>query len=116
MGSIKDSSTVLAIQNYVEVRRAKVPLKELKIDRCMEYGQSRLIDWDHVAEVKEDLLANPPRWPTAASGLGRQRYGIVATQFDQRNWLRGLPCVMYHAVVFSGSPVGDWRPTRRCGV
>ena len=34
--------------------------KELKIDRCMEYGQSRIIDWDHVAEVKEDLLANPP--------------------------------------------------------
>ena len=59
MGSIKDSSTVLAIQNYVEVRRAKVPRKELKIDRCMEYGQSRIIDWDHVAEVKEDLLANP---------------------------------------------------------
>ena len=116
MGSIKDSSTVLAIQNYVEVRRAKVPRKELKIDRCMEYGQSRIIDWDHVAEVKEDLLANPPRWPTAASGLGRQRYGIVATQLDQRNWLRGLPCVTCHAVVFSGSPVGDWRPTRRCGV
>ena len=60
MGSIKDSSTVLAIQNYVEVRRAKVPRKELKIDRCMEYGQSRIIDWDRVAEVKEDLLANPP--------------------------------------------------------
>ena len=36
MGSIKDSSTVLAIQNYVEVRRAKVPRKELKIDRCMD--------------------------------------------------------------------------------
>ena len=26
----------------------------------MEYGQSWLIDWDHMAEVKEDLLANPP--------------------------------------------------------
>ena len=25
----------------------------------MEYGQSRLIDWDHVAKVKEDLLATP---------------------------------------------------------
>ena len=60
MGSIKDSTSVLAIQNYSEVRRAKVPRKELKIHRCMEYGQSRLIDWDHVAEVKEDLLANPP--------------------------------------------------------
>ena len=36
-----------------------MPRKELKIDTCMEYGQSRLIDWDHVAEVKEDLLANP---------------------------------------------------------
>ena len=34
--------------------------KELKIDKCMEYGQSRLIDWDHVAEVKEGLLASPP--------------------------------------------------------
>ena len=60
MGSIKDSTSVLAIQNYVEVRIAKVPRKELKIDRCMEYGQSRLIDLDHVAEVKEDLLATPP--------------------------------------------------------
>ena len=60
MGSIKDSTSVLAIQNYVEVRRAKVPRKELKIDRCMEYGPSRVIDWDCVAQVKEDLLANPP--------------------------------------------------------
>ena len=59
MGSIKVTSSVLAIQNYVEGRRTKVPRKELKIDRCMEYGQSGLIDWDHVAEVKEDLLANP---------------------------------------------------------
>ena len=25
----------------------------------MAHGQSRLIDWDHVAEVKEDSLANP---------------------------------------------------------
>ena len=56
MGSIENSTSVLAIQNYVEVRRAKVPRKELKIDRCMEYGQSRLIDWDYMAEVKEDLL------------------------------------------------------------
>ena len=77
----------------------------------MEYGQSRLIDWDQVAEVKEDLLANPPD-----GLLGRQRYGIVATQVDQRNWLLGLPCVMCHALVLSGSPVGDSRPTRRCGV
>ena len=60
MGSIKDSTSVLAIQNYVEVKRAKVPRKELKIDKCMEYGQSRLIDWDHVVQVKEDLLPNPP--------------------------------------------------------
>ena len=60
MGSIKESTSVLAIQNYVEVRRTKVPRKELKIDRCMEYGESRFINWDHVAEVKEDLLANPP--------------------------------------------------------
>ena len=37
-----------------------MPRKELKIDRCMEYGQFRLNDWDHVAMVKEDLLANPP--------------------------------------------------------
>ena len=36
-----------------------MPRKELKIDRCMVYGQSRLIDWDH-AELKEDLPANPP--------------------------------------------------------
>ena len=35
---------MLAIQNYVEVRRAKVPRKELKIDKCIQYGQSRLID------------------------------------------------------------------------
>ena len=60
MASIKDTGSVRAIQNCMEVRRAKVPRKELKIYGCMEYGQSRLIDWDHVAEVKEDLLANPP--------------------------------------------------------
>ena len=57
---MKDSTSVLAIQKYVEVRITKVPRKELKMDRCMKYGQSRLIDWDHVAELKEDLLANPP--------------------------------------------------------
>ena len=50
---------MLAIANYVELRRTKVNRKELKIDKTMEYGQSRLIVWDHVAEVKEDLLANP---------------------------------------------------------
>ena len=60
MGSIKDSTRVPAIANYVELRRTKASHKELKIDRTMEYGQSRLIDWDHVAEVKKDLLANPP--------------------------------------------------------
>ena len=38
MGSIKDSTSVLAIQNYVEVRRTKVPRKQMKIDRCMEHG------------------------------------------------------------------------------
>ena len=59
MGSIKDSTSVLAIQSYVEVRRTKLPRKKLKIDRCKEYGPSRLIDWHHVAKVKEDLLANP---------------------------------------------------------
>ena len=59
-GSIKDSTSVLAIANYVEVLRTKVNRKALKIDRTMEYGQSRLIDWYHVAEVKEDLFANPP--------------------------------------------------------
>ena len=32
MGSIKDSTSVLAIQNYVEVRRTTVNRKELKID------------------------------------------------------------------------------------
>ena len=50
----------MAIANYVELRRTKVNRKELKIDRTMEYGQSRLMDWDHVADVKEELLANPP--------------------------------------------------------
>ena len=34
--------------------------KELNIDRTIEYGQLWLMVWDHVAEVKEDLLANPP--------------------------------------------------------
>ena len=57
MGSIKDPRSVFAIANYV--RSTKVNRKELKIDRTMEHGQSRLIDWDHVAEVKEGLLANP---------------------------------------------------------
>ena len=32
--------------------------RNLKIDRCMEYGQSRLIDSGHVAKVKEHTLAN----------------------------------------------------------
>ena len=82
--------------------------KELKIDRTMEYGQSRLIDWDHVAEVKEDLLAKPPDGRLHL--LGRQRYGNVGLQFDQRNGLLCLPCVMYYDVVFSRSLVRDWRP------
>ena len=60
MGSIKDLTSVLAITNCVELRRTKVNRKEWKIDRTMEYWQSRLIDWDHVVEVKEDLLANTP--------------------------------------------------------
>ena len=59
MGSIKDSTGVLAIQNYVEVRRTD-PRKELKIDKCKAYGQSSLIDWDQVSKVTEDLLAHPP--------------------------------------------------------
>ena len=37
-----------------------MPPKELKIERCMDYGQLRVIDWDDVAEVKEHLLATPP--------------------------------------------------------
>ena len=44
----------------MELRRTKVNRKDLKIDMTTEYGQSRLIDGDHVAEVKGDLLANPP--------------------------------------------------------
>ena len=60
MVSSKDPTNVLAIQNYVEVRRMKLPRKELKIDSCMEYGQSRLIDSGHVAKVKEHTLANRP--------------------------------------------------------
>ena len=60
MGSIKDATSAVAIANYVELRWSKVNRKELKIDRTMEYGQSRLINWDHVVEVKKDLLANPP--------------------------------------------------------
>ena len=59
MDSIKDSTSVMAIANYVELRRTKVNRKELKSNRTMEYGQSRLIDWDHVAEVKGDLFAKP---------------------------------------------------------
>ena len=44
MGSIKDSRSVLAIANYVELRWTKVNRKDLKIDITMENGQSRLID------------------------------------------------------------------------
>ena len=58
-GSIKDSTSVLTIANFVELRRTNMNRKEFQIDKSMEYGQSWLIDWDHVAEVKEDLLANP---------------------------------------------------------
>ena len=106
MSSIKDSTSVLAIQNYVEVRRTKVPRKELKIDRCMEYGQSRLINRDHVAKVKEDLLANPPDgrlqllvWDDKGMGMSRNNVSNVTGYLACR-----------------GSPMGDWRPTRRCGV
>ena len=60
MGSIKDSTGVLAIQNYVEVRRTELPRKELKIDKCKVYWQSSLIDWDQVSKVTEDLLAKAP--------------------------------------------------------
>ena len=59
-GSINDSTTMLTISIYVELRRTKVKRKELKIGSTMEYGQSRLVDWDRAADVKEDLLANPP--------------------------------------------------------
>ena len=52
MGSIKDSTIVLDIAAYIELRRGKVNSRELKIDRTMEYGQARLLVWDHVAEVK----------------------------------------------------------------
>ena len=45
----------------------------------MEYGQSRRIDWDHVAEVKEDLLVKPPDrrlqllvWDNKGMGLLRR--------------------------------------------
>ena len=61
--------------------------KQLKIVRCMEYGQSRLIDWDHVAEVKQELLANPPDgrlqllvWATMAwddKGMGMLRRNSI---------------------------------------
>ena len=59
-----------AIANYVELRRTKVNRKELKIDRTMQYGQSRLINWDPVVEVKEGLLANPPLMPDCSSWSG----------------------------------------------
>ena len=36
-GSIKDSTSVLAIANYVELRMTKVSRKQWKIDRTMEY-------------------------------------------------------------------------------
>ena len=79
MGSIKDLTSVLAVAIYVEVRRTKVNRKELNIDRTMEYGQSRLVDWDQVAEVKEDLLANPldgrlqlPVWDDEGMGMSRR--------------------------------------------
>ena len=56
-----------------------MPRKELKIDGCMEYGQSRLINWNHVAEVKEDLLGNPPDgrlklvvWDDKGMGMSRR--------------------------------------------
>ena len=51
MGSVKDSTSVLAIAIYLELRRTNMNCKKMKMDRTMEYGQSRLIDWDHVAEV-----------------------------------------------------------------
>ena len=57
-GSIKHRTSVLAIASYVELCRSKVNRKELKMGRLMEYGQSRLIDCDHVVKVKGDRFAN----------------------------------------------------------
>ena len=55
-----------------------MPGKELRIHRYMGYVQSTLMDWDHVAEVKEDLLANPlegrlqlPIWDDKGMGTSR---------------------------------------------
>ena len=69
---MKHPTSVLSIAHYVELRRTKLNRKELKIDRPMDFGQSRLIDGYHVAEVMEDLLATPPPpcWPIATAGLG----------------------------------------------
>ena len=51
MGSIKDSTSVLSIANYVVMHRTKVNRKELKIDITMECGQSRLIAWHLLANL-----------------------------------------------------------------
>ena len=59
MGNVKDSTRVLSIANEVGLRRTKVTMKKLNIDESMEYGQSQLLGWDHLAEVKEDLLGKP---------------------------------------------------------
>ena len=114
MGSIKDLASVLAIANDVELRRTKVNRKALVIYRCMEYGQSRIIGWDHMAKVKEDLLAHPLEgrlqlvvWDDKGMGM------------PLRNWINVtgyFACPACHAVVFSGSSVGDRRLTRRCSV
>ena len=116
MGSIKDPTSVLAIANYVELRRTKVNRMEWNIDRTMEYGQSRLIDWDHMAKVKEVLLGNPLDgrlqllvWDDKGMGMPlRNSINVVGVLC--------LPCVMWHAVVISGSAAGHGRPTGRCGM
>ena len=62
--------------------------KELNIDWCMEYWQSRLIGWDHTAQVKQDLLANSPDgrlyllvWDDKGMGVSRRNSINVTCYF-----------------------------------
>ena len=113
MGSIRESSSVLSNANYVELRRIKVNWNELRIDRTMQYGQSRLIGWDHVAGVKEDVLPPPPPPPTAWCSFWARMTKVwdhCLVNRSMRPAITAYPCVMCCVVVFIGVTVAGQRP------
>ena len=100
MGGINNFSSLLSIVNYAEMRRPYVNHKELKIETTMEFGQSRVIGWDHVVEVNADVLAKPSvgRLP------GR------TTVWERRNLIRSTSWALVPAVCDALRCRIQWEP------